>query len=125
MVHESFDYFVPRGKQVNVLNGERVNAGDPLTSGSPVFMIFCVLWDLIWFNVIWSIKFSKFIVCKVLILTIVILNLLFVKCCVKYVLLMPGDTDFLIGDRVDRVHFKMVNSLLKAEGKRVARQNLY
>ena len=33
---------------------------------------------------------------------------------------MPGDTDFLIGDRVDRVHFKMVNSLIKAEGKRVA-----
>ena len=31
-----------------------------------------------------------------------------------------GDTDFLIGDRVDRVHFKMVNSLIKAEGKRVA-----
>jgi len=32
----------------------------------------------------------------------------------------PGDTDFLIGDRVDRVHFKTVNALLKAEGKRPA-----
>ncbi len=31
-----------------------------------------------------------------------------------------GDTDFLIGDRVDRVHFKTVNSLVKAENKRVA-----
>ena len=32
----------------------------------------------------------------------------------------PGDTDFLIGDRVDRIHFKTVNALLKAEGKKVA-----
>ncbi len=36
MVLQSIDYFIPRGKQVNVLNGEKVNAGDPLTSGSPV-----------------------------------------------------------------------------------------
>ena len=32
----------------------------------------------------------------------------------------PGDTDFLIGDRVDRIHFKTVNAALQAEGKRVA-----
>ena len=32
----------------------------------------------------------------------------------------PGDTDFLIGDRVDRIHFKTVNSILQAEGKKVA-----
>ena len=32
----------------------------------------------------------------------------------------PGDTDFLIGDRVDRIHFKTVNALLQAEGKKVA-----
>ena len=31
-----------------------------------------------------------------------------------------GDTDFLIGDRVDRIHFKTVNALLQAEGKKVA-----
>jgi len=31
-----------------------------------------------------------------------------------------GDSDFLVGDRVDRIHFKNVNSLLKAEGKKVA-----
>ena len=32
----------------------------------------------------------------------------------------PGDTDFLIGDRVDRIHFKTVNALLQAEGKKVS-----
>ena len=32
----------------------------------------------------------------------------------------PGDTEFLIGDRVDRIHFKTINAALQAEGKRVA-----
>ena len=31
-----YDYFVPRGKQLNVVNGDHVSAGDPLTSGAPV-----------------------------------------------------------------------------------------
>jgi DNA-directed RNA polymerase subunit beta' len=32
----------------------------------------------------------------------------------------PGDSDFLIGDKVDHIKFKMVNSLLQAEGKKMA-----
>jgi len=38
----------------------------------------------------------------------------------------PGDTDFLIGDRVDRIHFKAVNDALVDQGKRpaVAKQTL-
>jgi DNA-directed RNA polymerase subunit beta' len=32
-----------------------------------------------------------------------------------------GDSDFLVGDRVDRLHFKTVNELLKTQGKRVAK----
>jgi len=31
-----------------------------------------------------------------------------------------GDSKFLIGDRIDRIHFKQVNRLLQAEGKKVA-----
>ncbi len=31
-----------------------------------------------------------------------------------------GDSDFLIGDRVDSVHFQTVNSALRAQGKRPA-----
>jgi len=32
----------------------------------------------------------------------------------------PGDTDFLIGDRVDKVHLKDVNEALALEGKKPA-----
>ncbi len=31
-----------------------------------------------------------------------------------------GDSDFLVGDRVDRIHFASVNAVLRAEGKSVA-----
>jgi DNA-directed RNA polymerase subunit beta' len=31
-----------------------------------------------------------------------------------------GDTDFLIGDRIDKIHFQTVNAILKAEKKRPA-----
>jgi DNA-directed RNA polymerase subunit beta' len=32
-----------------------------------------------------------------------------------------GDTDFLVGDRIDRIHFRTVNSLLLKEGKTPAK----
>ncbi len=105
---ESFDYFIPRGKQFNVINGDHVSAGDQLTSGSPVLHdILRILGpDVVQRYLL--IKFKKFIVCKVLILMIDILNLLFVKCYVKFVWLIQVIRDFLIGDRVDRIHFKTV-----------------
>lgn len=31
-----------------------------------------------------------------------------------------GDSEFLIGDRIDAIHFKSVNEQLQAQGKRVA-----
>jgi DNA-directed RNA polymerase subunit beta' len=33
----------------------------------------------------------------------------------------PGETEFLVGDRVDRIHFQTVNAALQAEGKKVAK----
>jgi DNA-directed RNA polymerase subunit beta' len=32
----------------------------------------------------------------------------------------PGESEFLVGDRVDSIHFKMVNAALHSEGKRPA-----
>ena len=32
----------------------------------------------------------------------------------------PGDSDFLIGDLVDKIHFKEVNAALRIEGKKAA-----
>ena len=41
---ESFDYFIPRGKQLNVVNGDHVKAGDLITQVRQYFMIFYEFW---------------------------------------------------------------------------------
>jgi DNA-directed RNA polymerase subunit beta' len=117
---QSIDYFVPRGKQVNVLNGEKVNAGDPITSGSPV------LHDIL--RIMGPEMVQRYLVDQIqqiYRLQGIDINDRHIELIVKQMLrkvrvVESGDTDFLISDRVDRVHFKMVNSLIKAEGKRVA-----
>ncbi len=117
---QSIDYFIPRGKQVNVLNGERISAGDPITSGSPV------LHDIL--RIMGPEMVQRYLVDQIqqiYRLQGIDINDRHIELIVRQMLrkvrvVDAGDTDFLIGDRVDRVHFKMVNSLIKAEGKRVA-----
>jgi DNA-directed RNA polymerase subunit beta' len=117
---QSVDYFIPRGKQINVLNGERVNAGDPLTSGSPV------LHDIL--RIMGPDMVQRYLVDQIqqiyrlqgIDINDRHIELISRQMLRKVRVVDAGDTDFLIGDRVDRVHFKMVNSLIKAEGKRVA-----
>ena len=117
---QSMDYFIPRGKQVNVLNGEKINAGDPLTSGSPV------LHDIL--RIMGPDMVQRYLVeqiQQIYRLQGIDINDRHVELIVRQMLrkvrvVDAGDTDFLIGDRVDKVHFKMVNSLVKAEGKQPA-----
>ena len=117
---QSMDYFIPRGKQVNVLNGEKVTAGDQITSGSPV------LHDIL--RIMGPDMVQRYLVDQIqqiYRLQGIDINDRHIELIVRQMLrkvriVDAGDTDFLIGDRVDRVHLKMVNSLIKAEGKRVA-----
>ena len=117
---ESYDYLVPRGKQLNVANGEHVNAGDLITSGSPV------LHDML--RILGPEVVQKYLVDniqEIYLLQGIKINDRHIEIIVRQMMrkvrvIDSGDSDFLIGDRVDRVHFKNVNSLLKAENKRVA-----
>lgn len=117
---QSFEYFVPRDKQLNVVNGDRVSAGDQLTSGSPV------LQDLL--RILGPDTVQRYLVDQIqeiYRLQGIHINDKHIELIVRQMLrrvrvISAGDTDFLIGDRVDRVHFGVVNSLLKAEGKKPA-----
>jgi DNA-directed RNA polymerase subunit beta' len=118
---ETFDYFVPRGKQLNVVNGELVNAGDLLTGGSPV------LQDIL--RILGTDVVLKYLVAKIqeiYRLQGVDINDRHIELIVRQMIrkvrvVDAGDSDFLVGDRVDRLHFKTVNELLKTQGKRVAK----
>lgn len=117
---DSFDYFVPRGQQLNVMNGDHVTAGDQLTVGSPV------LHDML--RILGPDVTQKYIVDQIqgiYCLQGIDINDKHIEIIVRQMfrkvrVIDSGDTDFLIGDRIDRVHFKMVNSMIKSEGKRVA-----
>lgn len=117
---ESFDYFIPRGKQLNVVSGDRVSAGDQLTSGVPV------LHDIL--RILGPEVLQRYLVNQIqeiYRLQGIDINDRHIELIVRQMLrkvriVDPGDTDFLIGDRVDKIHFKTVNAALAAEGKRVA-----
>ncbi|HVX00472.1 MAG TPA: hypothetical protein VHA52_08575, partial [Candidatus Babeliaceae bacterium] len=117
---ESFDYFIPRGKQLNVAHGDRVSAGDLLTSGTPV------LHDIL--RIQGPELLQKYLVNQIqeiYMLQGIEINDRHIELIVRQMLrkvriVEQGDTDFLIGDRVDKIHFKTVNALVQAEGKKVA-----
>jgi DNA-directed RNA polymerase subunit beta' len=117
---ESYDYFVPRGKQLNVVNGEQVNAGDLLTTGSPV------LHDML--RILGPDVVQKYLVDQIqhiYRLTGIDINDRHVELIVRQMMrkvriVEAGDSDFLIGDRIDRIHFASVNGILRAQGKKVA-----
>jgi DNA-directed RNA polymerase subunit beta' len=117
---ESYDYFVPRGKQLNVVNGEHVRAGDQLTIGAPVLhdMLRILGPDVVQRYLVNQIQ-------QIYRLTGVDIHDRHIELIVKQMMrkvrvVDSGDSDFLIGDRVDRIHFTAVNAILRAEGKKVA-----
>lgn len=118
--YESYDYFIPRGKQLNVMNSDKVSAGDALTSGTPV------LHDIL--RILGPDVLQKYLVNQIqeiYMLQGIGINDKHIELIVRQMLrkvriVEAGDTDFLIGDRVDRIHFKAVNAFLQAEGKKVA-----
>ena len=117
---ESYDYFVPRGKQVNVANGDKVSAGDQLTSGVPI------LHDIL--KILGPEALQRYLVNRIqeiYLLQGITINDRHIELIVRQMLRKvrvteQGATNFLIGDRVDRIHFKAVNAILQAEGKKVA-----
>ena len=117
---ETYNYLVPRGKQLNVVDGETVGVGDLLTIGSPV------LYDML--RILGPEVVQKYLVDniqEIYRLQGVDINDRHIELIVRQMMRKVrvsdrGDSDFLVGDRVDRIHFRNVNTLLRKEGKKVA-----
>jgi len=117
---ESFDYFIPRGKQLNVAHGDRVSAGDHITAGVPV------LHDIL--RILGPEVVQRYLVNQIqeiyrlqgIDINDRHIELIARQMLRKVRIVDSGDTDFLLGDRVDRIHLKTINEALKVEGKKPA-----
>ena len=114
------DYLIPRGKQLNVLDGDRISAGDPLTSGTPL------LQDIL--RILGPDVLQRYIVDRLQEIYRsqgIDINDRHVEIIIRQMMrrvriVESGDSDFLVGDRIDRIHFKEVNEQLRAQGKRIS-----
>jgi len=118
----TFDYFIPRGQQLNVVEGEQIKAGDLITLGSPVLHdVLRILGpDVVQHYLVDQIQ-------QIYRLQGVHINDKHIELIVRQMMrkvriIDAGDTDFLIGDKVDRVHFQSINKMLKEEGKNRQKQ---
>lgn len=117
---EVFEYTVSRSRHLNVEDGERVKAGDALTSGVPN------VHDIL--RILGPDEVQKYLVREVqeiYSLQGVDINDKHIELIVRQMLrkvriIDPGDTNFVAGDRVDKFLLQTVNRLLAKEGKRPA-----
>ena len=117
---EIFEYNVPRGKHFNVEDGEKVVAGDALTLGTPN------IHDIL--RILGPDELQKYLVREVqIIYTLqgVSVNDKHLEVIVRQMLRKvritdPGDTNFIVGDRIDKMHLKTVNKLIAKEKKKIA-----
>ncbi len=117
---ETVDYLIPRGKQLNVVSGDRVRAGDALTTGS------VVPHDVL--RILGPDALQRYLLDQIQgIYRVqgVDINDRHIELIVRQMLrkvrvVDPGDTDFLIGDRVERIHVHTVNEALRSENRRPA-----
>lgn len=117
---EVFEYSVPRSRHLNVEDGERVKAGDALTSGVPN------VHDIL--RILGPEEVQNYLVREIQeIYTLqgVDINDKHIEVIVRQMLrkvrvVDPGETKFIAGDRVDRFNLQAVNKLYLAEGKKPA-----
>ena len=117
---EVFDYSVPRSKHLHVADGDMISVGDPLTAGNPnVHDILRVMGpDVLQKYLVKGIQ-------EIYSLQGVAINDKHIELIIRQMLRKvrissSGETDFVMGDRVDKVHFQKVNQIMLAEGKKVA-----
>ena len=119
-VGEPKEYLIPKGKHVSVREGDRVRAGEPLMDGS------ANPHDIL--SILGVKELAKYLVDEVqevYRLQGVKINDKHIEVIVRQMLKRvkikePGDTDFLVGEQVERYAFEEVNEKMLAKGRKPA-----
>ncbi|MFH1984579.1 MAG: DNA-directed RNA polymerase subunit beta' [Pseudomonadota bacterium] len=119
-VGEKREYLIPRGKHINVYEGDYIRAGEPLIGGSAIPQ------DIL--NIKGEIALAKYLVDEVqevYRLQGVRINDKHIEVIVRQMMRMvkilePGDTDFINEEQVDKSRFEETNQAVLAQGGRPA-----
>jgi DNA-directed RNA polymerase subunit beta' len=117
---EPVEYNVPRSKHLTVEDGEMVRAGDPITSG--VANVHDIL------RILGPDQVQRYLVegvQEIYLLQGVSINDKHIELIVRQMLSKvrvsePGDTNFVVGERVSKVQLQEINAILAKEGKKIA-----
>jgi len=117
---EKMEYLIPRGKHINVYEGDYVRAGEPLISGSAVPQ------DIL--NIKGEVALARYLVDEVqevYRLQGVRINDKHIEVIVRQMMkrvkvVDVGDTDFIPEENVDRMQFERANREMTAQGKKPA-----
>ncbi len=117
---EVFEYNVPRNRHLNVEDGEHVKAGDALTFGVPnAHDVLKILGpDAVQSYLVKEVQ-------EIYTLQGVDIHDKHIETIVRQMLrkvriVEPNDTNFVVGDRVDKLQLQAINKALAKEGKKVA-----
>jgi DNA-directed RNA polymerase subunit beta' len=117
---KTVDYLIPKNKQLMVAHGDFVVKGDQITSGNPI------LQDLLKIR---GINFLQMYLVNQLQLIYKgqgqsisdrHFELIIKQMTRKVKIVDPGDTTFLIGDKIDRIHLENINYALQNDNKKPA-----
>ncbi len=117
----TIEYMIPRNKHLNVSDGDFISVGDHITAGTPS------LYDLLRIKGIDYVQYYLInqiqLVYRMQGVTINDRHFeLIVKQMTRKVRITdPGNTSFLVGDRVDKVQLAFINKALEGEGKNPAK----
>lgn len=117
---EVFEYNIPRSRHLNIEDGELVKAGDALSSGIPN------VHDIL--RILGPDELQRYLVKEVqqiYSLQGVDINDKHIEVIVRQMLrkvriVEPGDTQFVAGDRIDKLYLQAINKLMVKEGKKPA-----
>ncbi|MCB9492948.1 MAG: DNA-directed RNA polymerase subunit beta' [Epsilonproteobacteria bacterium] len=118
--NEVIEYNIPRNRHLNVEDGERVKVGDQLSSGAPN------VHDIL--RILGPDEVQKYLVKEIqeiYALQGVHINDKHIELIVRQMLrkvrvIDPGDTKFVVGDRLAKLKLKTINQLMIKDGKKPA-----
>ncbi len=122
--NETIEYLIPKNKQLNVSNGDNVLPGDQITVGNPVLQDLLKIKGVDYLQMYLVNKIQLVYLSQGVPINDRHFELMVRQMTRKVKISDPGNTNLLVGDRIDKVQLNYINKALLEEGKIPAKANV-